>query len=240
MDQLRASLNWSFDTSKVDETDINNSPWGGSGGNPELRPWIANAFDISYEKYLDDGIGYFAIAAFYKDLDSWVNETPTVYDFTGFPTGEYDPVLNEGLVSIPQNEGGGDIYGFELAGALDFGYFADVLSGFGLMRMPGGFVPIEDQGYFMVNAQLPNGASLERTQEVMEEINEQMLALPNVRAVATAPWLLLPAVAVAQEVEGGARGDAALVRDVGGPGDARVGLGSGGCTSGLFRCGGRR
>jgi hypothetical protein len=59
------------------------------------------------------------------------------------------------------------------------------LAGFGLMRMPGGFVPIEDQGYFMVNVQLPNGASLERTQEVMDEINEQMLALPNVRAVAT-------------------------------------------------------
>ncbi len=59
------------------------------------------------------------------------------------------------------------------------------LAGFGLMRMPGGFVPIEDQGYFMVNAQLPNGASLERTEEVMDQINEQMLALPNVRAVAT-------------------------------------------------------
>ncbi|MCG6928289.1 MAG: multidrug efflux RND transporter permease subunit [Acidobacteria bacterium] len=59
------------------------------------------------------------------------------------------------------------------------------LAGFGLMRMPGGFVPIEDQGYFMVNAQLPNGASLERTQEVMDRVNEQMLALPNVRAVAT-------------------------------------------------------
>ena len=41
--------------------------------------------------------------------------------------------------------------------------------------MPGGFIPIEDQGYFIVNAQLPNGASLERTQEVMDEINEQML-----------------------------------------------------------------
>jgi len=133
MDQLRASLNWSFDTSKVDETDINNSPWGGDGGNPALRPWIANAFDVSFEKYLEDGIGYVSIAAFYKDLDTWVNDAPTVYDFTGFPTGEYDPILNEGLVSIPQNEGGGDIYGFELAGAFDFGFFTETLSGFGLI-----------------------------------------------------------------------------------------------------------
>jgi HAE1 family hydrophobic/amphiphilic exporter-1 len=59
------------------------------------------------------------------------------------------------------------------------------LSGFGLIRLPGGFVPIEDQGYFIVNAQLPNGASLERTEEVMDRVNEMMLALPNVRDVAT-------------------------------------------------------
>ncbi len=133
MDQLRASLNWGFDTSKVDETDINNSPWSGSGGNPELRPWIANAFDVSFEKYMDNGIGYIAIAAFYKDLDTWVNDAPEVYDFTGFPTGGFDPVLNEGLVTIPQNQGGGSIYGFELAGAFDFGYFTDSLNGLGLI-----------------------------------------------------------------------------------------------------------
>jgi len=65
--------------------------------------------------------------------------------------------------------------------------FAGLLAAavFGLVRMPGGFVPVEDQGYVMVNAQLPNGASLERTQEVMDEVNQQMLALPNVRNVAT-------------------------------------------------------
>ena len=133
MDQMRASLDWNFDTSKVDETDINNSPWGGSGGNPALRPWIANAFDLSFEKYLADGIGYVAVAGFYKDLETWVNDAQTVYDFTGFPTGGFDPVLNEGLVTIPQNEGGGDIYGLELSGAFDFGYFTETLSGLGLI-----------------------------------------------------------------------------------------------------------
>lgn len=132
MDQMTAGLIWSFDSSKVDETDLERSPWSGGGGNPELRPWIANAFDLSFEKYLDDGLGYFAIAAFYKDLDSWVNDAPQVYDFTGFPTDGFDPVLNEGLVTIPQNQGGGDIYGFEVAGAFDFGYITDSLSGLGL------------------------------------------------------------------------------------------------------------
>jgi HAE1 family hydrophobic/amphiphilic exporter-1 len=60
-----------------------------------------------------------------------------------------------------------------------------LLAGFGFTRLPGGFVPIEDQGYFIVNAQLPNGASLERTEEVMDRVNEMMLDLPNVRDVAT-------------------------------------------------------
>ena len=36
---------------------------------------------------------------------------------------------------------------------------------FGLV--PGGFVPEEDEGYFLVNVQLPDAASLERTDEVV-------------------------------------------------------------------------
>src|SRR6476659_602413 len=36
-------------------------------------------------------------------------------------------------------------------------------------RIPGGFVPEEDQGYLLVNAQLPDSASLERTDAVMKK-----------------------------------------------------------------------
>jgi hydrophobe/amphiphile efflux-1 (HAE1) family protein len=36
-------------------------------------------------------------------------------------------------------------------------------------RIPGGFVPEEDQGYILVNAQLPDAASLERTDAVMRK-----------------------------------------------------------------------
>ena len=89
---------------------------------PFVRPAILTAF-----------LGYVAVAAFYKDLETWVNDAQTVYDFSGFPTGGFDPVLDEGLVTIPQNEGGGDIYGFELSGAFDFGYFTETLSGLGLI-----------------------------------------------------------------------------------------------------------
>ena len=36
-------------------------------------------------------------------------------------------------------------------------------------RIPGGFVPEEDQGYILVNALLPDAASLERTDAVMKK-----------------------------------------------------------------------
>jgi HAE1 family hydrophobic/amphiphilic exporter-1 len=36
-------------------------------------------------------------------------------------------------------------------------------------HIPGGFVPEEDQGFIMVNAQLPDAASLERTDAVMRK-----------------------------------------------------------------------
>ena len=38
------------------------------------------------------------------------------------------------------------------------------LAGWGLTRVPTGFIPTEDQGYAMVTVQLPDGASLERTE----------------------------------------------------------------------------
>jgi len=46
------------------------------------------------------------------------------------------------------------------------------LAGWGLTRIPTGFIPTEDQGYAMVTVQLPDGASLERTQEVMDRLAE--------------------------------------------------------------------
>jgi HAE1 family hydrophobic/amphiphilic exporter-1 len=56
---------------------------------------------------------------------------------------------------------------------------------FGLV--PGGFVPEEDQGYFLINVQLPDASSLERTDRVsakVESILEGMQGIESVTAVA--------------------------------------------------------
>ena len=55
------------------------------GGNPKLRPWKANTFDLSFEKYFGDNKGYVSAAVYYKDLDTYIFNQSTVEDFTGVP-----------------------------------------------------------------------------------------------------------------------------------------------------------
>ena len=46
--------------------------------------------------------------------------------------------------------------------------------------MPTGFLPDEDQGYFITSFQLPDGASLERTDEVAREVERILLGTPGI------------------------------------------------------------
>lgn len=46
--------------------------------------------------------------------------------------------------------------------------------------VPGGFLPEEDQGYFFVNIQLPNAASLQRTDKVVSKIENLLLQDENI------------------------------------------------------------
>ena len=54
--------------------------------------------------------------------------------------------------------------------------------GYGFMVLPTGFIPDEDQGYFIVNAQLPDGATLPRTRKVMAEIDEILKDIDGIEA----------------------------------------------------------
>ncbi|MDB5856955.1 MAG: Hydrophobe/amphiphile efflux [Ramlibacter sp.] len=50
-------------------------------------------------------------------------------------------------------------------------------------RLPTSFLPQEDQGYLLVNVQLPPGATLERTQKVMEQVEGWVLKQPEVQSM---------------------------------------------------------
>ncbi|MDN5850112.1 MAG: efflux RND transporter permease subunit [Nitrococcus sp.] len=56
---------------------------------------------------------------------------------------------------------------------------------FGLARLPTGFLPIEDQGYLLVAVQLPDGASLQRTQKALTEVTRIAHNTPGVERVVT-------------------------------------------------------
>jgi hydrophobe/amphiphile efflux-1 (HAE1) family protein len=58
--------------------------------------------------------------------------------------------------------------------------------------VPGGFVPEEDQGYFLVNVQLPDAASLERTDAITSQVENILIATEGVGSVtAVAGYSLL-------------------------------------------------
>src|SRR5262249_2268208 len=70
-----------------------------------------------------------------------------------------------------------------------------VVTGLVTTRLPGGFVPDEDQGYFYLNAQLPLAASLQRTAAVNDKIDAIMKETDGVKYYsAIAGYSLLSAV----------------------------------------------
>jgi HAE1 family hydrophobic/amphiphilic exporter-1 len=49
-----------------------------------------------------------------------------------------------------------------------------------LGRVPGGFVPEEDNGYILVNVQLPDASSMQRTDEVMKKVDAILAETPGI------------------------------------------------------------
>jgi TonB-dependent receptor len=133
MDQLKASSEFGWNQS-------DGKP-GGSGGNPQLNPWRADAFDLSYEKYFNGNKGYVSAAAFYKKLKSYIyNQVNANYDFsailagTTFPPGYFPPGVTPksvGSFTQPVNGNGGTLKGLELSVSLPSELFWENLHGFG-------------------------------------------------------------------------------------------------------------
>jgi hydrophobic/amphiphilic exporter-1 (mainly G- bacteria), HAE1 family len=59
------------------------------------------------------------------------------------------------------------------------------IGGYGLSRVPTGFIPVEDQGYLLAAVQLPDGAALDRTQRVLDQVQEIASKTPGVEQVMT-------------------------------------------------------
>jgi iron complex outermembrane receptor protein len=129
MDQLKASSEFNYNTGTGQPS--------GSGGNPLLDPWRADAVDLSYEKYFENK-AYVSFAGFYKKLKTYIyNQTNGNYDFSAFianlPPSSIGVVPPEkiGNFTEPVNGNGGNLKGLELAVSLPGEILAEGLNGFG-------------------------------------------------------------------------------------------------------------
>jgi iron complex outermembrane recepter protein len=137
MDQLNASQSPSVDLVALATRDARFSPFSASGGNPFLRPYIADGIDLSLEKYFGRG-GYVSLAGYYKWIKDYVNPNSSIVsDFSYLvPTltaaQQAQVVTTQGRVFAPKNTGKGYIRGFEVSATLPFSEFSESLNGFGV------------------------------------------------------------------------------------------------------------
>ena len=108
--------------------------WRGESGNPLLDPYRATALDLSYEKYFGGTKGYISVAAFYKDLKSYIfNVTDRRFNFTGLPNlSGRTPNSQIGEYIFTLNGKGGTIKGVELAVDVPLNLLTPMLNGFGV------------------------------------------------------------------------------------------------------------
>lgn len=122
IDQLRSSFEFNVDTTTRRPS--------ASGGNPNLDPWRANAFDVSYEKYFGTK-AYFAAAAYYKELKTYIYEESRTMDFSAYTPGTI-AITNQGQYTAPYNGNGGTMRGIELSASLPLSMLTPALDGFGI------------------------------------------------------------------------------------------------------------
>ena len=145
----RAPLNRlaNFNQGSVDANNPNGPTYSyGSNSSPTLTPFLADQIDISYEHYMPDTNGSFSIAAYHREVKSFIQDASIEnFDFAanGFPIPETYPVLEGGLlVDKPvvngtytfstNNAEGGYIRGLEIAYTQTLNFLPGLWKGLGV------------------------------------------------------------------------------------------------------------
>ncbi len=131
MDELKATEESGYD--------FNTGLPSGSGGNAQLDPWRANAFDVSYEKYFGQRSGYVSVAGFYKDLETYIfRQTDPNHDYSNLLAATPPELFPDGITpqttgdfTRPENGSGGYLWGLEFTASVPFDMWSDALEGFG-------------------------------------------------------------------------------------------------------------
>ncbi len=109
-----------------------------SGGNPNLRPYTSNNFDLSFEWYPSKTTTLSA-AVYYKNIQDFIVQTRSDEVFTianagRLPIGNGITGPNEATFNVrrPRNSETANVRGFELNAVHTFGYLPSPLDGFGV------------------------------------------------------------------------------------------------------------
>lgn len=161
MDQMSASLGVSTNVTNLTNTNPNESYFSGTGGNPALKPTMSTNYNLSLEHYFapnangyncsgdqaknsalcsSGGAGYVQLSGYYLTLSDYINpNAATLANFAPYESGYLSPAqqaqlgTSEGIMTIPDNDGSGKIYGAQLAVNLPLGDFTRLLNGFGVL-----------------------------------------------------------------------------------------------------------
>ncbi|PKH56828.1 TonB-dependent receptor [Shewanella sp. Choline-02u-19] len=140
IDKLKSGMGSWYDDSATPGYKKYNA-WGNTS--PLLDPFYADQYDLSYEHYFEDSEGAIALAIFYKDIKSFINNFTIVpFDFekAGFIVPdtivdngvEFPVVKDEGQYQTAvNNDNGGYIRGVELTYTQIFDFLPGAFSGLG-------------------------------------------------------------------------------------------------------------
>jgi len=107
----------------------------GSGGNPQLKPFLADAYDLSWEKYWETK-AYVSATYFFKSLKTYVYNQTVPFSYAGLPTSSFNGLVPDSLTgraTVPQNGSGGYMRGYELTASMPLDVLWEPLEGFGVM-----------------------------------------------------------------------------------------------------------
>ncbi len=117
---------------------------GSSANNPYLRPFYADQYDLSWERYFSETEGALVAALFYKDIKSFISTFSIAeFDFKGAgffvpdqiideESGVPIPVTNGTYTTAVNNDKGGYIRGVELAYTQIFKFLPGIWQGLGV------------------------------------------------------------------------------------------------------------
>ena len=145
LDYMKASIDYGINTTPTGSLAVQtctNTATGatircrieGSGGNPALKPFQANAYDLSWEKYWETK-AYISATYFFKSITTFVYNKSSPHDYSGVSSAAFGSLVPQNLNGIATqwtNGSGGYMRGLELTASMPLDVLWAPLEGFGV------------------------------------------------------------------------------------------------------------